>query len=287
MLPTFERVDTDSLFIRLGRWIENQGCKEQWDKITDEEKIKYIKRISLEMEKYIDERIFNETQLIDYNSQVKDFKISFKQEIIAKTALFIKKKKYSYWLRDKEGAAKDEMSVTGLEIVRSDSSEAIRPRLKEIMELIMMKESDVEIKKKINEYRKELLKLTPAELAANIGINNIKKYIKKGGPIKGTPWHVKGVYNYRMLLKYLDIKDKYEEVHEGQKAKVVYVKQNPWNVDTITFHDWPEEFNEILQFDKKQMVEKFFIKKIRFLLDPLEKEDILDTDDTIDIILGL
>lgn len=271
-------IDTDSLFVKLGQWVEDQGFSKEWDILSDEDKIEWIKVISATMEKYIDHRIFEETQLIDYNSQVTDFKIAFKQEIIAKTALFIKKKKYAYWLLNDEGVPTNEVQVTGLEIVRSESAEAIRPRLKSIMEMIMKLAPDDDIGATLREYKKELNKLTPEDLAANIGVNNIKKYLGTGVPIKGTPWHVKGVHSYRLLLKVLDLKDKYEDIHEGLKAKVVYVKKNPYNIETITFTEWPKEFDDIVQFDKETMIDKFFVKKVRSLLNPIEKEAIIDSD---------
>lgn len=294
-------IDTDSLFVGIGEWIEDNGYTEIWNDLSKDEKIAWIKKISGAIEKYIDGRIFNEVQLGDYNSQVHDFKIGFKQEIIAQTALFVKKKKYSYYLVDKEGVPKDELKTTGLEIVRSDSSEAIRPRLKKVMEMIVKQEPDQEIAAEIRRCRKELREMSPEDLAANVGINNIRKYltgtIKKGDfweeddinfvtdlinqkPKKGTPWHVKGVYNYRMLLEALDIKDKYEDIYEGLKAKVIYVKKNPFGVDMVTFQEWPKEFDNVIQFDHETMIEKFFINKIRTLLEPLGKEHIIDRDDT-------
>ena len=271
-------IDTDSLFVGLGEWIKDQGFEPEWNNLEDSEKIEWIKKISAIMEQYIDDRIFNEVQLGDYNSQVHDFKIGFKQEIIAKTALFVKKKKYAYWLLDKEGVPKNDIKVTGLEIVRSESAEAIRPRLKSVMEMIMKQSSDDEIGKTIRKYKKELNDLTPEDLAANIGINNIRKYIGSGVPRKGTPWHVKGVHNYRLLLKELGIENNYEDIHEGLKAKVIYIKKNPYNIETITFHDWPSEFDDVIQFDSETMIDKFFVKKVRLLLDPIDKEHIIDSD---------
>ena len=273
-------IDTDSLFVNLGKWIKEQGYEKEFSVLPDEIKIEYIKNISRKMERYIDNRIFNETQLLDYNSQVHDFKIGFKQEIIAKTALFVKKKKYAYWLLNKEGVPKNEIKVTGLEIVRSESAEAIRPRLKSIMEMIMKQVPDDEIASRMRKYTNELNKLTPEDLAANIGINNINKYLSSGVPVKGTPWHVKGVHNYRLLLKELGLQDKYEDIHEGLKAKVIYVKKNPYNIDTITFHEWPSEFDKVVQFDPETMIDKFFVKKVRLLLDPLNKEHIIDTNES-------
>jgi DNA polymerase elongation subunit (family B) len=276
--------DTDSLFVGLGKWFIEKGICDDWNKIADDEnKIKLIKKISHIMEKYIDNRIFNEVQLIDYNSQVHDFKISFKQEIIAKTFLAVKKKKYAYWLVNKDGIPKNEICVTGLEIVRSDSAEAIRPRLKMIMEMIMKQMPETGISNTIRKYKKELKQLPPEDLAANIGINNIRKYLSGDKPKKGTPWHVKGVFNYNILLNHLKLKDKYETIHEGLKAKVVYVKKNPFNIDTITFHTWPDEFNGVLQYDAETMIDKFFIQKIKFLLDPIGKSHLIEDSNKINL----
>jgi DNA polymerase elongation subunit (family B) len=147
-------------------------------------RLAYIQDIARLMEKYIDNRIFNETQLQDYNSQVHDFKIAFKQEIVAKTALFVKKKKYAYWLLNDEGKPTNKIKVTGLEIVRSESAEAIRPRLTHIMEMIMKQEDDEKIASQIRKYKKELRELDPESLAANIGINNIRKYLGSGSTTK-------------------------------------------------------------------------------------------------------
>ena len=276
-------IDTDSLFVRLGDYFEL--FDPAWEDKSQEEKINSIKEEAKRIEIVVNERIFKETQLIDYNSQVKDFKIEFKQEIIAKSALFIKKKKYAFWCVDEEGTPVDKMSVTGLEIVRSDSSEAVRPRLKHIMELILKRKPEDEITETIIKYKRELLKLTPEELAANIGINNLTKYIVDGKTTKGTPWHVRGVSNYRNLLKILKIEDNYEDIHEGLKAKVVYIKKNQFNYQTITFHKWPKEFNDVLQFDKETMVSKFFINKIKTLLEPMKKEYLISGDikKTIDL----
>lgn len=271
------RIHTDSLFLNLNEFIlDNIENKDKWINLQDDKKIELIKRISIEIEKYINDRIFNEIQLIDYNSQVRNFFISFKQEIIAKTMLVVKKSKYAYWLVNKEGVPKDEIKVTGLDIIRSESAEAIRPRLKKVMEMIIKENSDEEIASTVRKYKRELNELDPGDLAANIGINGIKKYLSGGTPKKNTPWHVKGVYGYRLLLKELGIENKYEDIKEGLKGKVVYIKKNPFNIETISFYEWPEEFNEIIQLDKETMIDKFFIKKVRFFLEPMNKEYIID-----------
>ncbi len=284
-------IDTDSLFISIETLILNNISDEnKWLSLSDETKKVYIKKIAKNIENYVNERIYKETQLGDYNSQITDFKTNFKQEIIAKTFLAVKKKKYAYWCVDKEGISTDMLSVTGLEIVRSDSAEAIRGRLKHIYEMIMKNVDENKLLKTIQQYKKELKTVPIEEIANNLGVNNIGKYIGKGVIEPSTPYHVKGVYYYRMILKQLGLVNQYEDIFEGVKAKVVYVKPNPFKADVITFNRWPVEFNKFMNVDYDTMIEKFFLKKIGFLLEPMGKENLLlvngATQKTLDVIFG-
>jgi len=267
-------IDTDSLFIGLGDYMKL--INDKWEDLSDEEKITLILKEAKEIEKYVNDKVYNDTQKLDYNSQVEDFKIGFKQEIVAKKALFVKKKKYAFWCVNEEGVPVDKLSVTGLEIVRSDSSEAIRERLKVVYEMILRDKPESEIIDIIEKYKKELKLVKPEELAANISVNNLDKYIINNTHIKGTPWHIKGVSNYRKLINILKIKDKYEDIHEGTKGKVIYLKSNQYGADVITFGRWPSEFDDIISPDYDIMIEKFFLNKIGFLLEPMNKLHLLE-----------
>ena len=283
-------IDTDSLFMSIETLMVDYGLYDIWKPLEDETKIYWVKKIAKVIEDYVNERVYKETQLGDYNSQVTDFETKFKQEIIAKTALFVKKKKYAYWCVDKEGIPEDKLSVTGLEIVRSDSAEAIRTRLKHVYEMIMKNEDENELLKTIQQYKKELKTVPIEEIANNLGVNNIGKYIGKGVIEPSTPYHVKGVFYYRRILKQLGLINQYEDIFEGVKAKVVYVKPNPFKADVITFNRWPVEFNKFMNVDYDIMIEKFFLKKIGFLLNPMGKENLLlvngATQKTLDVIFG-
>lgn len=266
-------IDTDSLFIRLGAYMELYDPN--WDSYNDDKKVELILEEARRIEDYVNKRTFEEIQMIDYNSQVTDFIIGFKQEIIAKTALFVKKKKYAYWVLNEEGTPCDKLAVTGLEIVRSDSGEAVRERMKIIYDMILRDKPENEISNKIEKFKQELKKVSAEEIAANIGVNNLQKYIVDGRPVKGTPWHIKGVANYRNLLKLLKLENEYEDIHDATKAKVVYVKPNQYGIETISFTRWPKEFEFTIQIDYDTMIEKFFLKKIGFLLEPMGRMDIL------------
>ena len=78
------------------------------------------------------------------------------------------------------------------------------------------------------------------------------------------------------MLEELGIEKNYENIFDGMKTKVVYVKRNPYNITTVTFLRWPREFDKLLQIDYDIMIEKFFVKKIRLLLEPMNKVNLLD-----------
>lgn len=268
-------IDTDSIFIMMGKFLE-KTVGERWNLLDDERKIHFILKLSRVIEDYVNEVCYREVQRKMYNSNVTDFRIKFKQEMVAKTALFVKKKKYGYWAVNEEGAPMDKIKVTGLEIIRSDTPEAIRPRLKEVMDMILKGETDDALVKIIDQYKKELRKVYPEEIAVNIGASDVDKYVSAAGEIiKGTPFHLKGINNYRNLLKHLGLEDKYEDITSGAKTKVVYLKKNPLNIDVMSFLRWPTEFDKVIQIDYEKMLEKYFISKIEILLEPMKKTDLL------------
>jgi len=277
-------IDTDSCYISVNEYMNT--IVKDWKDKNDKEKIDLINSESNNVLNYINEKTYNTVQLNMYNSTVEDFRIEFAKEKIAKSGLFVAKKKYctrSLWI---EGDDVDKISVTGLEVVRGDSSEAIRYRLKDIMYMILKDIPEEDIQRKINKYKRELLDVSPEELAANIGVSQIDKWISPdGNAIKKTPWHVKGVINYSKLLKTLGLENKYEEVTEGMKVKVVYIKPNPYNMETISFYKWPKEFEKVIQVDKSKMIDKFFLNKVGILLDPMNKLYMLsgEFDEVLDL----
>jgi hypothetical protein len=273
--------DTDSLFIDLNSFILKTIPQNIWDNLNDEKKISYIKEICKVVIKYLNDKSFFNTQKEDFNSQEEEFKINFKQELIAQSGLFIAKKKYGLWVVDDEGAKVDKLKVTGLDIIRSECPEIVRDKLKNIMTMILKDVSDHELSLAIEKYKNELHNALPEEIAANIGINGISKYTsKQGTPKKGAPYHVKGAIAYRKLIRELNIQDKYEDIAEGAKAKVVYVKKNKYEYETIAFYRWPKEFASIgVEVDMTKMITNFFTKKIEYLLLPIKKAGILTIND--------
>lgn len=269
------KFDTDSLFINIGGFLDDKIGK-NWRSLSDEKKIFYIKKLSRVIEDYVNTQCYKEIQRKTYNSIVQDFRIKWKQEVIAKSALFICKKRYSMWHINEEGVDVNKIKNVGLEIVRSDTPSSIRPRLKEMVDMILKGVTDSELKLTILKHKKEISKVYPEEIAVNVGVSDIEKYQDSDGKaMKGAPWHVKGVLNYRKLLEYMSIKDKYEDISSKTKVKVVYVKKNLLGIDSVSFIRWPKEFDDAVQIDYQKHIEKFYTDKILMLLEPMQKTDLL------------
>lgn len=232
-------IDTDSLFLRLDVFFTKVAGKE-WSDLDDNTKTDLCIQLSKIVEEYVDKMSYEVLQKGHYNSNVnkKRFSITFKQEIVAKRALYIVKKKYGFHILNDEGVYKDKLKVTGLEMVRSETPTLFRNGLYEILEMVLKGYSDKEIRNKVDEYRKIAKNSKPEEISSNTTINNIDKYIKDDlTPVKGAPFHLTGTANYKKLLKVFGLENKYEDITEGQKAHVIYTKPNPYGVNVLSFND--------------------------------------------------
>ena len=277
-------IHTDSCFFSCYHWLEDNGVTEQqWNKLSKDQKIKVIQQISEEVANYINEKSFEETQKQHYNSQVDDFKIVFEIEKIALSGLFKEKARYATWTLLDGGKWKDSMSITGLEIIRSDSPEIVKPMVKNVLEMILKQQDENDIRSYIKQCKKQIRKCGPEEIAENKGLNKLDKYLLPNFKwIKGTPHQLKGLANFRYLVNKLDIEGKYEEPHSGNKAKIVYIKKNPYNIESLSFIEWPKEFNDIgICVDYEKMVQNNLIKKVKALLELINKEHLLTTDQSV------
>lgn len=275
-------IDTDSLFIRLGHFLEKQGVNiEAWDALPQAVRVAHLLRLSKYIENNINDRMYHETQVIDYTSAVErdDFAIEFKQEIVCDNALHISAKMYAFHVINEEGFDADKVDAKGIETVRSSSPRVFREGLKGLLKLLLTSTPDDGIINHVSDKIVEFYSARPEDISVNIGVNNILKYRDPENMyLKGTPYQVKGAINYMFLLKELGLEYKYEQIQEGDKCKFTYVKKNRWGIDGVTYFEWPKEFRDAgIIPDVDLQIEKYFVGKARILLDPIHKLNLLDS----------
>lgn len=281
-------IDTDSLFILLNRFLEDNGIPmDKWNALPQDTKSKYLLILSKHIEKNIDRRMFEETQSVDYNSAVKRdvFSIGFKQEIVCSAVLFISPKMYTFQVVNEEGFSCDKIESKGIEVVRSTSPSMFRVALKTIIKRILQEESDDQLIDLIEDYKKEFYSAKPEDISINVSVNNLKKYLREDFTYeKGCPYNLKGVSGYQGLLNKLGISGKYPTVQEGDKCKFIYLKPNKYGCDSCTYYEWPAEFQENgIEPDYSTMIEKYFSNKAMILLEPINRGNIIEGRSMMDM----
>jgi DNA polymerase elongation subunit (family B) len=279
--------DTDSLYTHAGAVLESFGYKDFDD---TQKAAKFLdEKISPIFVKVIDAA---EKKLALKAMNCPECMIVFKREMVARRGIFIAKKRYVAWVIIGEDGpvhpgSDHEIEVKGLEAVRSSTPEKTREKLIEFYKVLLQTQD----KKKTNDYVKaiytEMVSSEANDIAKNSSANNIAKWTGLDGePIKGTPFHIKGCIGYNALLKRAGIENDYESIYEGDKVKVVYIKNCQSFMDYA--HDvisWkgtlPKEFGVIIDVDKmaqKVWVEplKVFYSILNWQLPSFDTEDIED-----------
>ena len=218
-------------------------------------------------------------------------RFDIKQEVIAKSGLFVTKKRYGLKIINDNGKKVNKLMVKGLDTVRSSFPVAMREMLSKVLEDILM---DVP-KEKLDEFIinfKNSMKLKEFDkIAIPTSVKGIRKYRSKEGSIfkrykLGTPIHVKSSLSYNDFLKFKNISKRYKPISNGDKIKWVYLKQNPLGLSTIAYkgHEDPIEIlNFIRQYiDYNKIYKQALHKKIMMLYGALRWDEPTDASKTIE-----
>lgn len=206
-----------------------------------------------------------------------------KGESIMETGFWTAKKRYAMKkLYDLEKSMDDnndgEPLVKGLDIIRSSFPPAFQRTMKAVIWDILIKEDKSVIDKKILDFFRTMKTLPVIEIARNTGIKEISKYEDPTDNTlssfpKGAPAHVKAAITYNRLLRVLGKDTLHAPIRDGDKIKYVYLKQNPYRIETIAFktYDDPDEvLNLIAEYtDHKTLFNAEMAKKLENFYDAL------------------
>ena len=182
-------------------------------------------------------------------------RLDIKQEVVAKSGIWVSKKRYGQWVIRNNGVVCDKLDVKGLDVVRSNFPPAFRKFMSEIlMDILQDVEKEI-IDMKILNFKKEMKTLPVVDIALPTGVKKVSKFISKGSnssifsnTVKGTPAHVKAAIAYNDMLKHLGLHKKFDTIRNGEKIKWVYLKQNPLGIPAIGFkgYDDPPKIMEFI-----------------------------------------
>jgi DNA polymerase elongation subunit (family B) len=256
--------DTDSVYLTFDRVMDKLGVPN-----TDEDRLKttkFLAKVTMnELEKY-NEKFFVERFNAPNN-------IFWDQELIARTGIWCKPKKYVCHILEENGKPpKEDMLKKGLDLVRSSIPRKFKSHITEVVDNILKEVPREEIDNKLKLLYKESKKWTYDEIAIPSSCNNLSKYSNINGLnfLSGSPQHMKGAISFNYYLDYLKLKD-YERLKEKDKFKMLFIaKNNRYTIDTIGYKDkLPKEFEmeDLIEFDRH--FERGVIKPLNQIYDAI------------------
>ena len=279
-------IDTDSVFYSATPLVKKRFPNMD---INDEDKMsKAILKIADEVQSYLNE---------SYNYFAKKFcnlnehRFDIKQEVIAKSGLFVTKKRYGLKIINDNGKKVDKMMVKGLDTVRSSFPIAMREMLSKVLEDIMMDVPKEKLDEFIINFRDSMKLMDFDKIAIPTSVKGIKKYGIKDGNLFdsykiGTPVHVKSALFYNDILKYLKIPKRFTEIFDGEKIKWVYLKNNPIGLETIAYkgHEDPPQVLDFIRqnINPTKLYKQALHKKIMMLYEALGWDEPTDSSKTIE-----
>lgn len=246
--------DTDSVYFSFRKLFDIMGITlANKDGQITQEASDLIKDIG----KYLNENI-NEWAKAELKTI--DPRYFFKREKICDAALLQAKKYYILHILDSEGVPTNEFLYKGIEVATSKISKEIKDLIKSIVESAILSKD----RKKANELfqngYEHFCNLPVDAIAIRKKVNKLKEYqdkVKDDQIAKGTQGHTKAAIYFNIMLKKLNLENKYHPIQTGSKIKVFYCKKNKFGYDAFAFADeLPNEIQTYIKPDYKLMFEK-------------------------------
>lgn len=250
--------DTDSVYVTIEPVMKKIGknpinedgtiCKDFYDAVD-------------EIETYLNDSV---EKMLREKYNCKNPVITFKREAISPNGgIFLEKKMYALHVMDDEGVLCDKVTYHGVSVVRSSTPDSVKPMIRDIMETMIKTQDRSTIVKLSSKYWNEYQKLSTLDKSVAIGCNNIQQYFDKGSrdkdgkfvPHKGTPRQVVAGIMFNELLEREGLTEKYEKITEGDKIRIIYVKEpNRFGLKSFAFKKKiPDEWKDDLVIDDKTM----------------------------------
>ena len=278
-------IDTDSIFASAVPLIQKRFPNQE---LSDTMMTQRIMEVTSEVQDYLNKSYdYFSKKFLNVDKHVFDIK----QEVIAKTGLFIVKKRYGLKIINDAGRKVNKIHVKGLDTVRSNFAVAMKKLLSSVLEDILTDVPKEKIDDRISLFKRNMHMLHYDVIANPIGVKGIQKYTEKTDETfqlfkKGAPVHVKSAINYNSLLQHWYEGRKYEKISNGTKIKWVYLKDNEFGFDTIAYKGYedPPQILELIKnkIDHNKMFEQSMSKKLDMFYESMGWPGIVDKQTSIE-----
>jgi DNA polymerase elongation subunit (family B) len=247
--------DTDSIYLHAHPLLKH--LHPNFDELSEDEQDDLLEKIALKYQDLITE--YYDT-LAREAFNVNTHRLEMKTECTIRSGFFSGKRRYAQYITKKEGIKVKDIDVKGLDFMKSNFPPLFKKFFNEILNNILFGATREEIDKEILDFKTNLSTLPIELLAKPTGVKSMNQYISSGPTADSifstfenkAPVNVKAAARYNDLLKFKKLDKKYSQIVTGDKIKWVYLKDNPYKIDTIGF----------LPFDLPAEIEKFIEKYV-------------------------
>ena len=270
-------VDTDSNYFYAEPILKH--LYPNFDKMDEKEKDNVLEKMALKYQDLITE--YYDT-LAKEAFNISEHRLEMKTECTIRSGFFSGKRRYAQYITKKEGMEVEDIDVKGLDFMKSNFPPLFRDFFNGILNKILFGATRNEIDKEILEF-KDSLKDLPIELLGKpTGVKDINSYISRP-PGAGNiftefklkaPVNVKAAVRYNDFLKFKGLDKKYSQIVQGDKIKWVYLKDNPYKIETMAFldFDFPKEVRTFIEkyIDRDMAFNSIIEKKLESFYQDLD-----------------
>lgn len=190
-----------------------------------------------------------------------------KGESVMDTGLWVAKKRYAmakkYDLETNRDM--DKMVPKGLDVVRSSFPPAFAKFMEEVLIAILKKKDKEHLDKMILDFHEAIKGMPYVSIARNTSVKKVSEYddLSETNLTKfplGAAAHSKAAVTYNRILRRLKVDPKYMPIMDGEKIKWVYLKKNPYGIDTVAFKGY-EDPPQILELVEKYIDHNLLFEK--------------------------
>ena len=272
-------MDTDSVYIHAEPILKN--LYPNFQQMTSEEKDSALEKLALEYQDIITDSY---DTLASECFNVNNHRLEMKTECVIRSAYFRATRRYAQWITKQEGIAKESLDVKGLEFKKANFPPILGKFFKNILVDVLKGTEQEEIITRVKEFKSQILDgiISLTELGNPQSVKKLNKYVSRkprAGEMfstleKGATAAIKATVAYNDLHRFWKLNTQYPYITQGSKIKWIYLKPNPYQIESLAFMpgaDIPPKINEFIEkyADRKKIFDSILLNKLEGFFDDL------------------
>jgi len=272
-------MDTDSVYIHAEPML--RYLYPDFDTMSDEQKDEALEKIAL---KYQDVITNSYDTLAENCFNVKSHRLEMKTECVIRSAYFRATRRYAQWITKQEGITKESLDVKGLEFKKANFPPILGKFFKNILVDVLKGTPKDEIDERVKAFQQQILDgtLPLKDLGNPQSVKKLNKYVSHGpraGEMfstleKGATAAIKATVAYNDLLRFWKLNTQYPYITQGSKVKWIYLKSNPYQIESLAFMPGagiPPKINDFIEkyADRKKIFDSILLNKLEGFFDDL------------------